>query len=154
EAARAARTRKQLARAREAAEQWRGAAELHHALPGLPDHAPVRGADVKNLLNDLNDALLAAGTKIFDTEDKKFLAGLGVPADEGDAPWAGDGWTAGAVRRAAQEVAAEFKTDADRLLAKARRERGRWQRDADEEVRQLEEEAGQLEAGVRVLESR
>jgi hypothetical protein len=154
ETVRLAKARKKLAEARERAEPWRGTAELLRSLPDLPDDAPVNGGDLEGAFTDINGELPGGEDTYFDVEDKRFLAGLGVPADEADDPWLWEGWTAGLARRAVREIGKAFKADPDNLLAKARRSREEWQEEAEERVRRLEAKVRQLEKVMRVREDR
>lgn len=133
---------RRLATARERVALWASAAELHAALPGLADDAPVAGDAVEGVLDDLTATLPAAAAELVPFEDGAVLQRLGVPAGFHDRPFAWPGWTAGAVRRSAAVAAAlaGAGATADALLAEARAARAEWIAEQAAEVARLEAE--------------
>jgi hypothetical protein len=129
---------------------WEGTLRLLETLPGLPENTPVSGDDVEGALQDVNGELPNAENEHFDLEDPDFLTGLGVPRDEQDDAWTWDGWTAGAVRRAIDEMATGSSTSADKVLANAAADRREFQASGKAEVRRLEGEAKTLRKRIAV----
>src|SRR5262249_52850631 len=68
--------------------------------------------------------------------------------------WNWEGWTAGMVRKAVRQMAEEFKTNPDKLLAKAMRGREESQAEGKKEVRRLGQEVRRLEQKVQEKEAR
>src|SRR5262249_31068235 len=91
-----------LRQQQETVDAWEGTLRLLEQLSDLPDDAPVDGGDVEGALQDVNCNLPGDGA---DPGDEDFLAGLGVPDDELDNAWRWDGWTAGIVRQAVEQMA-------------------------------------------------
>lgn len=145
---------KQLAEFAERAGLWAATARLHDALPGLADDAPVPGDAVEGVFEDINAALPEAVDELFEFEDRTTLTRLGVPAADHARPYRWPGWTAGAVRRAADAAAAHagHGTTADELLTTARESRRAWVEGQAAEVARLEGEV--RAAGERVAARR
>jgi hypothetical protein len=140
-----------LRQRQETVDAWEGSLRLLERLPDLPADAPVEGDDVEGVLHDVNDELPGDGA---DPDDPDFLAGLGVPADELDNAWAWDGWTAGMVRQAAEQMAQECKTSAAKVLARALQGRQEAQNKGREEVKHLQRQARDLRRRVQAKEDR
>jgi hypothetical protein len=148
------RTQEELKEKSETLRGGEGALELLRRLPDLPDGAPLDAQDVYGALLDVGGELLNATEEYFDLEDPDFLAGLGVPPRYRDDPWAWDGWTAGAVRRAVAEMARDFDAGAADLLAAALRERQKSQAEDRAECERLRREAARVERRLRAEEDR
>jgi hypothetical protein len=136
---------KDLDSARELVETWADTAESLERLSDLPDDAPLSGSAVEGLFTDLNGALPNCAEEYFKYEDAEFLAGLGVPQGFVRAPYEWEGWTAGLVRRAAAEAAADFDLSPEFLLARARDDRRQWQQEQAAEIARLEGEVRELQ---------
>jgi hypothetical protein len=145
---------KELAKKQQTVEAWEGTFRLVEQLPGLPDGTPVDGYDVEGALHDVADELPGSETNYFDVDDVTFLTALGVPREECQAPFAWGGWTAGMVRRGIAEMARRFKADAEKLLARARKDREAVQEQGRAEVRRLQAEAKWLRRRLREREDR
>jgi hypothetical protein len=143
-----------LEKRRETVDLWDETLRLLQQLPDLPDGAPIDGDDLFGVLDDISGELPGAEHEVFDYEDKKFLAEVGVPADELDDPWNWQGWTAGMVRRAIDRMARHFKTSAAKLLARALESRQEAQDSGRAEGKRLEREAKELRARLRAQEDR
>jgi hypothetical protein len=126
---------------------------LQH-LPELPDDTPLDGGDVYGALEDIAGEAPDEEDDYFDLEDEEFLAGLGVPADEVRDPWSWGGWTAGVMRRAIARIAQQARTRPEKLLARAREQRGRQQDKDREECKRLQQEAARLARKLRAEEER
>jgi hypothetical protein len=131
--------RRALELKREVILDWRGTHELFRRLPGLPDDAPLGGADVEGFLSDISGEG-PGGEECFDYSDKSFLSALGIPAKFTDAPDKWGGWTAGKLRQAVALAAAGFGTTPERLLADAAASRAEAMAGLAEEEARLEEE--------------
>jgi hypothetical protein len=153
-AARLQKAREDLESKREAVALWEGMPAFLRDLPRLPDGASVTGDDAYGALTDISGELPGAEDESFDPVDKAFLLGLGIPADEVHDAWNWEGWTAGMVRRAVDQMARAFKTDPAKLLAKALRGREEIQAEGKREVRRLGQKVRQLEQQVREKEAR
>jgi hypothetical protein len=153
-AARLQKAREDLEKKRELVAMWEGSLRLLRDLPGLPDEAGVCGDDAYGLLEDISGELPGAEDESFDVEDRAFLTRLGVPADEVHDAWNWEGWTAGMVRKAVDQMAREFKTDPNKLVAKALRGREGIQAEGKKEVRRLGQEVRRLEQKVQEKEAR
>jgi hypothetical protein len=153
-AARLQQAREDLKSKRETVVWWEGMPAFLRDLPRLPDGASVDGDDACGALEDISGQLPGAEDESFDLEDKAFLTGLGVPADEVHDAWNWEGWTAGMVRRAVDQMARAFKTDPAKLLAKALKGREEIQAEGKKEVRRLGQEVRRLEQQVREKEAR
>jgi hypothetical protein len=141
----AVKARKALEEKRQVLAIWKGSFALLRDLPGLADDAPVSGDDVYGALEDINGSLPKGDDSYFDTDDGKFLTSLGVPNSWLKRPWTWPGWTAGAVRRAVEQIAQKFDADPRKLLADALASRQRWDAETRAEVLHLEEEVRRLE---------
>ena len=85
------------------------------------DAAPVDGEAAGNVIEDAGDQVPRGDDDVeggLDTYGADFLARVGVPEDEMDAPWTWKGWTVGMVRRGISLVAQHAKYPADKLLAR------------------------------------
>jgi hypothetical protein len=133
---------------------WAGAYRLLQELPDLPDEARVEGDDVEGALLDLAGALPGGEDEYFDPTDADFLAGLGVPQDEYDEPFAWNGWTAGMVRQALASMAREFKTSPEKVLPRALADRKEIQESGQAEAKQLGGEIKALRRRIRDREER
>jgi hypothetical protein len=127
---------------------------LLEQLPELAEDAPVGGDAVAGALSEINGELPGADERYFDTSDKDFLAGLGLPGSALEAPYQWDGWTAGMVRQAIAEMARDFEADPGEILAKAVASRREWDEQDKAEVRQLEARAKLLRRQARVRQDR
>jgi hypothetical protein len=143
-----------LEKRRDTVDLWDETLRLLQQLPHLPDGEPIDGDEVYGILEDVRGELPGAEEEAFDTEDKKFLAEVGLPADELDDPWNWQGWTAGMVRRAIDRMARAFKTSAVKLLARALAGRQEVQDNGRAEVKRLEREARELRRRLRTQEER
>jgi hypothetical protein len=140
-----------LRQRQETVDAWEGTLRLLERLPDLPDDAHVEGDDVEGALHDVSVELPGDGA---DPGDPDLLAGLGVPDDELDDPWGWDGWTAGMVRLAVEQMAQECKTSAAKVLARALQGRQEAQDKGQEEVKRLQREARDLRRRVQAKEDR
>ena len=145
---------KNLASAKETLAAWADTAALLEQLPELPDDTAVTGDAVEGAFSDLNGVLPTGDREYFDFEDKAVLAGLGVPPEFAKRPFEWPGWTAGAVRKAADLSAREFKLSPAAMLADALEGRLRWQRKQEDEIATLEAEAGRLAGRVEAARRR
>jgi hypothetical protein len=91
---------------------------LLERLPEMPDDGPVRGDDAWHCFEDFLAALPGDG-ELPDMDDPDFLAGLGVPKDELDDPYAWAGWTAGVVRQGLRALAKAGNRTPDKVLTRA-----------------------------------
>ena len=153
-AARLEKARKELEKKRGRVSLWEGSFALIRELADLPDAAEVCGDDAYGVLVDVASVLPTAEDEAFDVEDEAFLARLGVPADEVHDAWNWEGWTAGMVRRAVDQMARQFKTDPAKLLAKALKAREEVQAEGKKETRRLGQEVRLLEKKVQEKEAR
>jgi hypothetical protein len=135
----------------ETVDAWEGSLRLLERLPDLPDDAPLDSDDVYGVLQDVSVHLPGDGA---DPENPDFLAGLGVPRDELDNAWGWDGWTAGLVRRAVDQMARGCKTSAAKVLVRALQVRQEAQDKGREEVKRLQREAKDLRRRVLAKEDR
>jgi hypothetical protein len=154
EAVRLRKTREALEQKRTTLRLWEGSLALLKGLADLLDHEPVCGHDLYGALEDVSGELPDAEDSSFDVEDEDFLAGLGVPADERNAPWDWEGWTAGLARRAVATMAKQSRANPEKVLGRALRERERIQAEGRQECRRLQREAAQLERQVRAQQER
>jgi hypothetical protein len=145
---------KKLEKKRETVQLWEGSLRVLAELPGLPAEAPLDGDDAYGALEDFTSGLPMAEGESFDFEDRGFLAGLGLPADELSAPFDWDGWTAGMVRRALQAMARQFKTTPEKVLTRAAEERQRMQSEGKAEVRALQRQVKDLRQRVQAKQDR
>jgi hypothetical protein len=145
---------KKLEKKRETVQLWEGAFRLLVQLSGLPDDARLDGDDVYGALEDLNSALPGAEDDFFDLEDRGFLTGLGLPEDELSAPFDWDGWTAGMVRQALQEMARKFKTNPEKVLTRATEERQKIQSEGKAELRALQRKIKELRRQMKAKQDR
>jgi hypothetical protein len=128
---------------------------LFREMPGLPEGAAVCGEVAHDLLEDVSFELPGAGSRPFDLDDREFLLGVGVPADEVHDAWNWTGWTAGRFRTALARMAARRgKSDPAKLAAKAIRRLEEELEAEREGVRDLEREVRRLGARVRECEAR
>jgi hypothetical protein len=148
------KTAEELRQEREVIETWEGTLRLLQRLPRLADDEQVSGDDAYGAFHDLWAALPDDADAPDFEEYGEFLAGLGVPRDERDAPYDWEGWTAGTVRRGADQFAREGEADPDKLLAKATRSREDLQAEKKAEARRLEGQVKALRKRIRVREER
>ena len=139
---------------RETVQLWEGSLRVLGELPGMPAEAPLDGDDVYGALEDFTSGLPLAEDESFDFEDRGFLAGLGLPADELSAPFDWDGWTAGMVCQALQAMARTFKTTPEKVLARAIKERQAIQAEGKAEVRALQRQVKELRERARAKQDR
>jgi hypothetical protein len=135
---------KKLERERETVEAWEGSHRLLGDLLQLHDEAPVDGDDVFGVLDHFSSELPGSEDNAFDIEDKKFLASLGVPADQLDEAFQWDGWTAGRVRAALEHMARVYKANPQKILAQALRGRKEVQAEGSARVKALERKVKEL----------
>jgi hypothetical protein len=102
----------------------------------------------------VNGALPGAEDEYFDVEDKDFLAGLGIPADEHEVPFAWTGWTAGMVRQAVAEMAESCQMSPEQVLARALKDRRESQEEGKAKTKALEGKVRDLCRQLRVKADR
>jgi hypothetical protein len=151
---RLAKALKKLGKKRETVQLWEGSLRVLAELPGMPAEGPLDRDDVYGALEDFTSGLPMAEDESFDFEDRGFLAGLGLPADELSAPFDWDGWTAGMVRQALQVMARKFKTSPEKALTRATQERQRIQTEGKAEVRALQRQVKDLRERVKAKQDR
>jgi hypothetical protein len=152
-AARLQKALEALEKKRETVDLWEGTAVLLEQLPRTPDAAKVNGDDVYGVFQDLYGEAAERGD-CPDPEDGEFLAALGVPRDDLDAPFDWGGWTAGMVKRGLARLATAAKLPPEKLLARAVKGRQEIQDNGKAEVRELERQVKDLRRRVRVQEQR
>jgi hypothetical protein len=145
---------RELDKQREIVQIWEGTRRLLEQLPDLPEGAAVDADDVEGLLTDANGALPGAEDEYFDVEDKDFLTGLGIPADEHDAPFAWYGWTAGLVRQAVAKMAASCQVSPEKVLARAVKDRREMQDEGKAKVKSFEAKVRDLRRRLKTKADR
>jgi hypothetical protein len=145
---------KKLEEKRDTVQLWEESLRLLRELPGLPADAPLDGDDVYGVLEDFRNELPGIEDAFFDFEDRGFLAGLGLPEAERSAPFDGDGWTAGMVRQALQEMARQFKTTVGKVLPGATEGRQKIQAEGKAAVRELQRQVKELREQVKNKQNR
>jgi hypothetical protein len=144
-----------LAEARDKLEGREGADQLLEALPGLADETPVSGGDAEDALQELIDtAADYSDDSLPDPTDDDWLTALGVPEDEVREAYDWEGWTAGMVRRAWQEIAEVAQVRPDKLLARVVAGRREAAAQTGERVKQLEKMVKDLRRRIRTREDR
>lgn len=153
DARRLRKAEKALESARGLIDTWADTAEALEKLPELADDAPLTGSAVEGVFADLNGAL-PGEEECFDYEDREFLVRLGVPGAFAGAPYEWEGWTAGPVRKALAEAAADFDLAPEFLLGRALDDRRAWQREQAEGVARLEAEVREINDRLAVRRRR
>jgi hypothetical protein len=144
---------KQLVEKRKVVEMWEGTLSLLENLSELFDNAPVNSDDAYGTFEDLVE-MLPEGIEVPDLDDQRFLAAIGVPADEQDNAYHWTGWTALMVKRALAILAQGAKQAPAKLLARAVQERRKTQEKNQAEVTELEQKARELRGRIREQENR
>jgi hypothetical protein len=144
----------ELEQKRDTVQLWEETLRLLGELPRLPDDTPLDGDDVYAVLEDFRGALPGAEDESFDFENRGLLAGLGLPEKELSAPFDWDGWTAGLLRQALQEMARTFKANPEKVLARAAAERQETQAEGKAEVRALQRKVKELRRRVQAKQDR
>lgn len=138
----------ELRTGRQSLERYDRVVELLAGLDAAPQDAPLDGALV---LESLRMAArgLPAESGGFDIEGAAFLASVGVPASDRNAPWRWPGWTNGGLRRAVGLLAEAGQVEAAELVDWAVREFKSAVSRIEKRIARQEEQAAHVEEQVR-----